>query len=207
MNAVCDSVFTIGHSTHTLKAFVVLLQMHGVTAVADVRSKPYSRFNPQFNRETFAEALSMEGIRYVYLGNLLGGRSEDPACYEDGQVCYDRIATTESFRSGLARVVRGAVKYRIALICAEKEPLDCHRTLLVSPALHEQGVNVVHIHADGRMETHDEAMDRLLDLHRLHREDLYATRAERIATAIAQQSERVAYVDDKPAVEAVGPAS
>ena len=201
MNEVCASVFTIGHSTHALNVFTALLQMHGVTAVADVRSKPYSRFNPQFNREPFAEALGMDGIRYVYLGNVLGGRPEDPGCYKDGQVCYDRTATTKSFRSGLARVVLGAAKYRIALMCAEKEPLDCHRTLLVSPALHEQGVNVAHIHADGRMETHDEAMDRLLDLHRLHREDLYATRAELIATAIAQQSERAAYLDDKPVVE------
>ncbi len=201
MNEACSKVFTIGHSTHAPKAFVALLQLHDVTAVVDVRSAPYSRFNPQFNREPFAEALGAEGIRYVYLGDVLGGRSEDPACYEDGRIRYDRVAATESFKGGLFRVIHGAAKYRIALMCAEKEPLDCHRTLLVSRALDALGVDVAHIHADGRLETHGEAMDRLLDFLRLPRENLYDTREELIATAVAQQSKRVAYVDDKPAAQ------
>lgn len=203
MNKACDTVYTIGHSTHMLKAFVTLLQMHDVSAIADVRSAPYSRFNPQFNRDPFAEALDDEGIRYVFLGNVLGGRSEDPACYKDGRICYDRVAKTESFKSGLVRVVRGAAKYRIALMCAEKEPLDCHRTLLVSRALDEQGIDVAHIHADGRVEPHDETMNRLLDLQKLHHEDIFATREEQIATAIAQRSERVAYVDNEVAIQTV----
>ncbi len=203
MNAVSHNVLTIGHSTHALQAFVNLLQMHDVTAVADVRSKPYSRFNPQFNRECLAEALNVKGIQYVYLGNSLGGRSDDPSCYEDGRIRYDRVARTNPFKDGLDRVVRGAAKYRIALMCAEKEPLDCHRTLLVSQALEEQGVDVAHIHADGRMEPHDDAMDRLLDLQRIHREDLHSTREELISMAVTRQSERVAYVDHEPTVRIV----
>ena len=199
MNEARPTVLTIGHSTHALEAFLALLRQHDVTAVADVRSAPYSRFNPQFNREPFAQALGTEGVRYVYLGNELGGRSEDPACYEDGRIRYDRVAATESFRSGLARVVDGAARHRIALMCAEKEPLDCHRTLLVSRALHEQGVDVAHIHAGGRLEPHGEAIDRLFDMLKLPREDLYRTREELIAAAVARQSERVAYVDGEPA--------
>ena len=107
----------------------------------------------------------------------------------------------ESFRSGLTRVVQGAAKYRIALMCAEKEPLHCHRTLLVARALDEQGVDVAHIHADGGLEPHGEAMNRLLDIHKLPREgDLSGTREELIDMAIAQQAQRVAvHVDDKPA--------
>ncbi|MDE0200960.1 MAG: DUF488 domain-containing protein [Rhodospirillaceae bacterium] len=198
MNEPCSTVFTVGHSTHSLKEFVALLQLHELTAVADVRSAPYSRFNPQFNREPFAKALGAAGIRYVYLGNVLGGRSEDPACYEDGRIRYDRVAATESFKDGLVRIVHGAAEYRIALMCAEKEPLECHRTLLVSRALDQQGVNIAHIHANGRLEPHGEAMDRLLDFLGLPREDLYATREELIATAVARQSELVAHVDDKP---------
>ena len=171
-----------------------------MSALADVRSAPYSRFNPQFNREPLTEALEAEGIRYVYLGRELGGRSEDPACYEDGRIRYDRIAATESFRSGLARVVQGAARYRIALMCAEKEPLDCHRTLLVARALDEQGVDVAHIHADGALEPHRAAMDRLLDIQKLPREgDLSGTREELLDGAIARQAQRVAYMDDKPA--------
>ena len=102
MNEACGTVFTIGHSTHALEAFIALLRRHDVTAVADVRSAPYSRFNPQFNREPFADALVSEGLRYVFLGNSLGGRSDDPACCEDGRIRYDRVAETESFKSGLA---------------------------------------------------------------------------------------------------------
>ena len=194
-----QSVLTIGHSTHSLEVFLELLQRHDVSAVADVRSVPYSRFNPQFNREPFAEALESERIRYVYLGNEVGGRSEDPACYEDGRIRYDRVAATESFRKGLARIVNGAAKHRIALMCAEKEPLECHRTLLVSRALQEQGIDVAHIHPDGRREPHNEAMDRLLDMLKLPRKDLYRTREELIASAVARQSERFAHVDKRPA--------
>ena len=197
MNEASGTVLTIGHSTHALEAFVALLQRHHVTAVADVRSAPYSRFNPQFNRDSFADALDAQGIRYVYLGDSLGGRSGDPACYEDGRIRYDRVATTESFKRGLARVVHGAAKHRIALMCAEKEPLDCHRTLLVARALDERGVDVAHIHAGGGLERHREAMDRLLGILNLPREDLYRTREELIATAVSRQAERVAYVDDK----------
>ena len=197
MNESRGTVLTIGHSTHAIEAFIALLRKHRATAVADVRSAPYSRFNSQFNREPFSEALESAGIRYVWLGNELGGRTEDSACYEDGRIRYDRVAATESFKSGLARVVHGTAKHRIALVCAEKEPLDCHRTLLVSRALDEQGVDVAHIHADGRLEPHDEAMDRLLDILNLSREDLYHSREELIATAVALRSEQVSYVEDR----------
>ena len=198
MNEARRTVLTIGHSTHALEAFVALLRQHGVTAVADVRSAPYSRFNPQFNREPLAEALGSEAIRYVFLGDALGGRSDNPACYEDGRIRYDRVAATKSFRSGLARVVQGTARYRIALMCAEKEPLHCHRTLLVARALDEQGVDVAHIHADGRLEAQGEAMDRLLDIHKLSREgDLSGTREELIDMAIARQAQRIAHTDDK----------
>ena len=197
MNKFDFDVLTIGHSTHALEAFVALLQAHCVTAVADVRSTPYSRFNPQFDRETLAEALASEAIRYEFLGNALGGRSDDPACYENGRISYVRVAATQSFRSGLDRVVHGAANYRTALMCAEKEPLHCHRTLLVAHALGKRDVDVAHIHADGRLEPHSEAIDRLLDIQKLSHESLLWTREERIEMAIAEQAQQVAYVDHK----------
>ncbi len=200
-------MFTIGHSTHTLGTFLKLLKMHAVTAVADVRSSPYSRFSPQFNRERFADALKADGIRYAYLGNELGGRSEDRSCYRNGRVCYSRVAETESFRNGLDRVVDGAAKFRIALMCAEKEPLDCHRTLLVSQSLVKHGINVEHIKANGELEPHSDAMDRLLKLHKLHRENeglFPVPRKELIAEAIGRQTGRVAYVKDEPAFQDIG---
>ena len=194
-----NPVLTIGHSNHDLDALIALLHRHRVTALADVRSAPYSRFNPQFNRESLASSLKSRRIEYVYLGYGLGGRSEDPACYEDGRVRYDRVTEKESFQQGLDRVVRGAANHRIVLLCAEREPLECHRTLLVAPALDERGVEVAHIHADGRLEPHGKAMDRLLDRFNPHGGDLFRTtqpREKLVAEAIELQAKRVAFVDE-----------
>ena len=193
-------VLTIGHSNHALDSLIALLRRHRVTVLADVRSTPYSRFNPQFNRDSLDSSLKRCGIEYVYLGHSLGGRSDDPACYEDGRVRYDRVAETESFRRGLDRVVRGAANHRIVLLCAEREPLECHRTLLVAQALDERGIDVAHIHADGRLEPHGEAMDRLLDRFNLHPDgDLFRSsqpREKLVAEAVALQAKRVAFVDE-----------
>ena len=101
------SVFTVGHSNHPLEHFIGLLRRHGVTAIADVRSKPYSRMNPQFNREDLSEALKAAGIVYVFLGKELGARTEDPACYESGKVRYDRLARTDLFRQASSAFGRG----------------------------------------------------------------------------------------------------
>lgn len=200
MSTTNNPVLTIGHSNHDLDPFMELLHQHHVTALADVRSAPYSRFTPQFNREPFAGSLKGCGIEYVYLGQELGGRAEDPTCYENGRVCYDRVAETDSFRHGLDRVVHGAAKHRIVLLCAEREPLECHRTLLVAPALDKRGIEVAHIHADGRLESHGEAMDRLLDRLGLHPAgDMFRAlqpRKDLVAEAIELQAERIAFVDE-----------
>ena len=189
-------IFTVGHSNHASEAFVALLRTHGVTAIADVRSAPYSRFNPWFNRETLAEALEAHGVRYVFLGRELGARPDDAACFEDGRVRYDRLAGTARFRSGLDRAVEGARRYRLALMCAEKDPVDCHRTILVARELVRRGIDVAHILADGRIEPHDDTVERLLARHRLAEPDLFASRAERIERAYDAQAERIAWVDE-----------
>lgn len=190
-------VLTIGHSTHSIDAFVKLLRQHAVTALADVRSAPFSRFNPQFNKEALERSLKEIGIKYVFLGRELGARSTDRSCYENGRVQYARLAQTEPFLRGLDRVIRGAYKHRIALMCAEKEPLTCHRTLLVARALVERGVAVDHILADGRLEPHGDAMERLLKVLDLPAEDLFRSRQELIVQALALQEERIAYVDER----------
>jgi hypothetical protein len=117
VNVTGEPIFTIGHSTHSAEEFVALLRQHQVEAVADVRSSPFSRFNPQFNREPLEQFLKVNGIRYVFLGKELGARSEDRSCYLDGRVQYGRLAQTPLFQSGLDRVLQGAAKYRVALMC------------------------------------------------------------------------------------------
>ena len=196
MSATGNSIFTIGHSTHSSEAFLALLRQHDVQAVADVRSSPFSRFNPQFNRLPLEQFLKANSIRYVFLGKELGARSDDRSCYDHGRVQYSRLAQTAPFQSGLDRVLQGAVKYRVALMCAEKEPLECHRTLLVTKALAARGQKVLHIHADGRLETHEAAMERLLTLTGVPDEDMFLTRDELLSKALARQEEQVAYVDE-----------
>ncbi|MEW6283274.1 MAG: DUF488 domain-containing protein [Candidatus Eremiobacterota bacterium] len=194
-------VYTIGHSNHSLEGFVGLLQQHGVQAVADVRSQPYSRFHPQFNQQEIKAGLSGHGIAYSFLGRELGARSPDPSCYdEQGRVHYDRLAGTEDFQRGIRRVLRGRERFSIALMCAEREPLDCHRTLLVSQALAGLGVEVRHIHGDGSLETHPEVLRRLLSLYELDHEDLFRSEEERLREARRLHEQKIAYTMEEPTI-------
>src|SRR5262245_1071757 len=110
-------VLTIGHSTLSFDAFVSLLKQHDATALGDVRQAPFSRFNPQFNKDTLSRDLKARGITYVFLGRELGGRVEDRTLYRNGRVLYARLAQTDLFKQGITRVVRGAREHRIALMC------------------------------------------------------------------------------------------
>ncbi len=189
-----NAVFTIGHSNHSLEVFSGLLAQHRVDVLADVRSAPYSRFNPQFNRESLAIWLQASEIKYAYLGRELGGRPKDSACYESGRVCYPRVAETRDFRHGLAEVIELAQEHDVALMCAEKEPLDCHRTLLVAQALDGRSVNVHHILADGSLESHADAIGRLLRQYDLSPDgDMFASREESISLAIGRHSREIAF--------------
>jgi len=194
--ATHESLFTIGHSTHALESFLELLRKHGVSAVADVRSAPYSRYCPHFSKDALCRSLGDAGIKYVFLGRELGGRSEDPSCYENGRIRYSRLSRRPEFREGIERLKKGASDHRIAVMCAEREPLECHRTILVSPVLEEEGLSVMHIHANGRLEPHDGAMDRLLDLVGLSLDDFFRSKEEIVSEALLRQEERVAYKID-----------
>lgn len=189
------AILTVGHSTHSNEHFLALLTRHGVTAVADVRSVPASRFTPQFNRDALKRSLAGVGVKYVFLGQELGARSEDRSCYVNGQVQYDRLAQTTPFGEGIDRLLKGSEAERITIMCAEQEPLDCHRTVLVSRVLTERGASVAHIHGDGRLEEHDDAMLRLMSGFGLDQDDLFHTREELMREALARQEQRIAYVD------------
>lgn len=189
-------LFTIGHSNHPIEAFLELLHRHAVTAVGDVRSHPYSRYVPQYSREPLKAALARAGIAYVFLGKELGARSENPACYKQGKVQYDCLAREPEFAEGIKRVTDGMQKHSIALMCAEKDPLECHRTLLVARRLHEAGIEVAHIHADGSLEDHGKLESRLLRACKMPEGDMFKPRSEFVTEAYAIQGERVAYQDE-----------
>ncbi|HVC60270.1 MAG TPA: DUF488 domain-containing protein [Acetobacteraceae bacterium] len=196
-----DIVYTIGHSTHSIERFIELLKSASITAVSDVRSRPYSRMNPQFNREPLRKALRAEDVKYVFLGKELGARSEDRSCYRNGQVHYDLLAKTELFREGTERVKEGARSFRIALMCAEKEPLECHRTILVARRLVEQGLKVKHILADGSTEDHEQTIERLVQRLRVPGSDMFRSPQEVVAEAYARQGSEIAFHEHAPAAD------
>ena len=200
MSATQYPVLTIGHSNHSPDAFMALLRLHDVREVIDVRSAPYSRYASQFNHAPLAAMLESAGIEYAFRGGELGGRPSDRSCYDsDGRVVYDRLAETELFQDGISYVMRHADETCVTLMCSEKEPLECHRALLVARALADLGAAVEHVLADGTLESHGASMDRLLDGLKLPRNgDLFRSREEVISDALSRQARRVAYVGASP---------
>ena len=191
------TVYTIGHSNHGLERFLELLRGAGITAVADVRSVPFSRFAPHFNQDKLGPALTSAKVEYVFLGDLLGARPLDPSCYRSGKVDFDLLSESPDFQTGLTRVLDGSRKYRIALMCAEKEPLDCHRNILVARRLQERGVAVRHVLADGTVEDNQITEARLLAKTGLQQGDLFtATDADPLETAYERRGREIAYGDD-----------
>ncbi len=164
---------TIGHSNHPIERFVELLKTGGVELLVDVRSMPWSRRFPQFGRERLARTLSESGIDYVWEGEALGGKPGQGGGYND-------LAARPAFKEALDRVIERSRDRTLALMCAEKEPLDCHRTVLVSRRLAERGVAVEHLLADGTTRPHAAIEEKLLVR---HAGDLFDDRAQQLARA------------------------
>ena len=156
--------FTIGHSNHEANHFIELLKIHKINCLGDVRSSPYSKFTPQFNKENLDVELKKENILYVYLGNKLGGRYLDSALlYPNGVVNYNKVMEQEEFCAGINNVIGNIRKgLRIALMCAEKNPLDCHRFLLVARALSNKGIRIKHILENGEAISNEDLEKQLL---------------------------------------------
>ncbi|MGH6680811.1 MAG: DUF488 family protein [Bradyrhizobium sp.] len=189
------TIFSIGHSTHTYERFRELVRKAGVTATADVRTSPFSRHFPHFNRDALQSELRTDGIVYSFLGKELGGRPTGRQFYCDGVADYERMARSPEFAQGLHRVLEGAQKYRVALMCSEHDPLDCHRCLLVGRALAERGVGVKHILADGAVVDHRDIEERLLKSEGRESTDLFQSPGEQLAKAYRKRARKVAYTE------------
>ena len=151
--AVALSVLTLGHSRHPIDALLGLLQRHRVEVLVDVRSQPYSRFSPQLSRPALERAVTCASLRYLYLGDALGGRPADRACYAaDGTLDYDRVEQQQFYQRGIDRLIAGLAQVRVCLLCAEEDPARCHRRLLIGRTLVRRGVVVEHIRASGDLE-------------------------------------------------------
>ncbi len=191
-----ELLYTIGHSNHPIEGFLTLLRQHGVTALADVRSHPYSRHVPHFSHDELKASLKMAGIAYSFLGKELGARTPNRACYRQGKVQYELLAKEPLFLEGLERVHRGMQKYTIALICSEKDPLECHRAILVARHLYENGTHVAHILSNGSLLGHGDLEKRMLELHKLPERSLIDQKEELLQEAYLLQGGRIAYQVD-----------
>lgn len=198
MNARRPHVFTLGYATHSIEEFIALLKRHGVTAVADVRSQPYSRVL-EFGREALAAALKASGIEYMFLGRELGARRDEKDCYVNGQVVYERVAELRLFQEGLTRLARAAAKFNVAVMCAEKDPIDCHRTVLICRRLRKLGFSIQHILADGSLEEHESTEKRLVEQTHLGATlfDFGLPFAERVERAYEARGREIAHRQDR----------
>jgi uncharacterized protein (DUF488 family) len=165
----CAMIYTIGHSHVPVEQFVSLLAQHQIEVLVDTRSQPYSRYAPQFNRESLKASLEQAGVKYLYMGDALGGRPADKQYYDaDGKVDYDRLATAPFYLEGLERLKKGAEKYRLAIMCSEADYHKCHRYNLITRSLVAEGIPVRHIlHSGEVVETDPEAFSIQADQLRL----------------------------------------
>ncbi len=189
-----NPLFTIGHSVHPIEVFIDLLLMHSVTAVCDVRSNPYSRFNPQYNRETLAKELKKREIAYVFLGKELGPRTKDNDCFVDGKMSYKKLAQTNQFQEGLKRIRKGVASHVVALMCAEKDPIKCHRMILVCRHLRSDNMAIHHIRGDGTLEENKDSEKRLMKILNISSHELLESPQDFVELAYDTQANRIAYV-------------
>jgi uncharacterized protein (DUF488 family) len=166
---------TIGHSNHPIERFIDLLKAGGVERLVDVRSMPWSRRFPQFGRERLSRTLAEAGIAYAWEGEALGGKPRMGGGYDD-------LAARHEFKDAIGRLIADSAGTSLCLMCAEKEPLDCHRTVLISRRLAERGAPVVHLLADGSAKPHADIEETLLNKSG-GAADLFEDRAARLARA------------------------
>src|ERR1700741_237075 len=185
------TLLTIGHSNHPIERFVDLLQIYTVGAVADMRSVPFSKAQPQFNQQPLAAVLGRSGISYVYLGEELGINAPSDECYVGGMVDYTRVARTAVFLKGVERVTTGMRKYQVAMMCSEGDPLQCHRSVLLSRHVVEIGIDVQHVLPDGSLESHGQTVERMLKALHLDEADMFRTQQQAIEDAYRLQGSRL----------------
>lgn len=191
------NILSIGHSTLTYSSFLSLLRSENVTAIADVRTSPFSRHFPHFNQDELKESLLEDGIAYVFLGKELGGRPKGKAFYSDGVADYEKMAESPIFNEGIERVISGSKSYRIAMMCSERHPLDCHRCLLVGRELKKRGINVHHIMSDGSVIDQGDVENKLLEMSGKKEADMFSTADDLLAEAYKKRAKKVAFSENK----------
>jgi uncharacterized protein (DUF488 family) len=193
MVSLSNPLFTIGYSTHTQESLLHVLNKYKITALADVRSEPFSKYKPEFNRDVLSAFLNKNGVHYVFLGDECGARFKAQECYINGKADYRLIAKHPIFIHGLERIKRGLLTETIALMCAEKDPVQCHRMILICRNLCNENIEISHILHDGSFENHKNTELRLLQLFHLDLPDMFRDDNSKLTEAYDQQSDNIAY--------------
>lgn len=196
-----NKLYTIGYAKHSLESFVATIRKHEINAIADVRSVPFSSFAPTFNRNSLSNYLKLNNIQYVFLGNECGAKIDDPSCYNDGKVDYKLVAKHKKFQSGLSLIIKGSEEKTIALMCAEKDPINCHRMILICRSLKKFGLAMHHVLDADIVESQSESEHRLLKLFKLNQLELFHSKNDQLERAYDKQGERIAYKEDSDSGE------
>ena len=155
-------IYTVGYGKRTIRELIAVLQQYQIAFLIDVRSKPYSRYQPDFNQRTLNAYLQADGIRYLFMGDVLGGLPDDAACYSDGKVDYEKVKAAAFYQGGIGRIQTAfQQQHRIALMCSEGKPETCHRSKLIGASLAAQNIPVAHIDENAQLQTQADIMHRL----------------------------------------------
>ncbi len=195
------TLLSIGHSQHRVDFFISLLKSHNVNYILDVRSIPYSQFAADYNRERIKAALQSNGIKYAFMGNYFGARPTDTSLYSpNGYLDFDKVADSLNFRKAFDSVAKGVEQgYKIAFMCTEKDPIECHRAILVTNAFFKAGYSIEHIMPDNTVQTQQDINERLLDMYYSDRNQLSLFASENLSAeqylseAYKKQNEKIGY--------------
>ena len=190
---MANELYTIGYASLSIEDFIDTLKKYDITALVDVRSAPYSKYKPEFKKDNLNKTLADNNIAYIFLGKFIGARVEDPACYIGGKLNYDLLKETENFQTGISRILNGMKNYRIALMCAEKDPTNCHRTFLICRTLRTYPVDIQHILGEGSLENHSVTEKSLLRLYDLDQPDIFHPEKDSIEDVYDMLCEKIIF--------------
>lgn len=145
-------IYTIGHSNITQEAFIAILKQFKIKLVVDIRSSPYSKFVPHFNSSNIKKTFKENDIRYIFLGNYIGGKPKNKEYYKQGKVDYDLIAKSEHYKEGIDKIIELNQSNDFVLMCSEENPYNCHRHHLITQTLLKNSLEVIHIRKECKTE-------------------------------------------------------
>lgn len=188
-----STIYTTGYAGHTIPSLVQLLQAIGITVLADVRSTPFSGRRPEMDKPALMQALRDGGMRYIFMGEQLGGRPRNPKLYRAGKIDPQALLAHEGYKTGVARLIAGAAEHTICLLCAERDPISCHRGLYIAESLQEAGMQVRHLIGGEQPEDHQATRARMAELVNMEHADLFASENARLTMAIEHMREKIAF--------------